>query len=122
MNDDDDIVPTQSPIILQPSPTSQSPTPNDNDIPAGEDEGDGEEDDDDEYDGRMTFSVSHILLYEKRGSVYHILCVSFVYTLLTSLPRCLISYMTYTNQTAISNSNISTIIYNNSRSNYIQIR
>lgn len=72
MNDnDDDTVPTQSPIIPTELPTSQSPTPNDNDIPAGEDE----EEEDDEYGGRMTFSVSHILLYEKRVERE---CVSYV--------------------------------------------
>ena len=63
MDDDDDTVPTQSPIQPTESPTSQSPTPNDNDIPAGEG-GDGQEDDGEDGeddDGRMTFSVSHIL-------------------------------------------------------------
>ena len=79
MNDD---VPTQSPIQPTESPTSQSPTPNDNDIPedGDDEEGDGGEEDDDEEDddGNMTFSVSHILFYEKRGSVYH-MCVYYVY-------------------------------------------
>jgi len=81
MNDDDDIVlaPTQSPtIILQSqSPTSQSPTPNDNDIP--EDEGDNDDEGEEEGEEGKTFSVSHILLYERRelGSVYH-MCILYV--------------------------------------------
>ena len=96
MNDDnDDTVPTQSPIQPTESPTSQSPTPNDNDIPGEEgDDGeeDGEEGGEDDDDGRMTFSVSHILLYEEWECMYHmciILCILRLYPPHTYLPRSL---------------------------------